>query len=82
MRVAVYTKPGCGLCDELLADLAWIQRQVRFDVELRDITADAAAYERFRDFVPVLEVGGALHYPPHDALRLLNLVSEAAKNQS
>jgi hypothetical protein len=82
VRVVVYTKPGCGLCDELLADLAWAQRQVRFDVEPCDIMTDPELYERFRYLVPVLEIDGALHYPPHDALRVLNLLAEAAKIQS
>ncbi len=70
MRVVVYTKTDCPLCDRLLDDLAWLQAQIHFDIDLRDIAADPAAAERFRYLLPVLEVGGALYYPPHDALQL------------
>ena len=81
MRVIVYTKSGCHLCDHLLEDLAWVRTQVGFDVELRDISTDPVAEERFRYLVPVVEVGGALVYPPHDALRLLNRLTEAAHKE-
>ncbi len=81
MRVVVYTKADCPLCDQLLDDLAWVQTQVSFAVEVRDIAADPVAADRFRYLVPVLEVDDALVYPPHDALRLLNRLTEAANAQ-
>jgi len=79
MRVLVYTKSDCPLCDRLLDDLAWLQEQIGFAVELRDIAADPAAEARFRYLVPVLEVGGALYYPPHDALHLHHHLTAAAR---
>jgi glutaredoxin len=79
VRVTVYTKPACPLCDHLLEDLAWLQTQIGFSVELHDISTDPVAEERFRYFVPVLEVGGALYYPPHDALTLYNTLAAAIR---
>ena len=78
MRVVVYTKSDCSLCDRLLDDLAWLQKQLDFAVEVRDIAADPVAEERFRYLIPVLEVGGALYYPPHDALQLQHHLTAAA----
>lgn len=67
LRVVLYTKPGCHLCDELLAELRELQHSLDFEIELCDIEQDSEAWERFRYLVPVLEVpGGELLHPPHE----------------
>lgn len=66
LRVVVWSKPACPLCDELLAELALLAAEFPHDVEMRNILDVAADFERFRYLIPVFEVeGGALHYPPH-----------------
>lgn len=57
-RLAVYTREGCHLCDEMIAELgSWLEgRGLR--VAILDVDADAAARERFGLMVPVLTVDG------------------------
>lgn len=66
MRVRLYSKPDCPLCDEVKADLAAIQPEIGFELEECNIEQDAAAYDLYRHLVPVLDItGGELLYPPH-----------------
>lgn len=71
LHVVVWSKPACPLCDEALADLAALVRDLPHTVETRNILDDPSAFERFRNLIPVVEVnGGPLHFPPHDWLSL------------
>jgi hypothetical protein len=57
--LVVYTRAGCGLCDEMLADLAaWLAGR-DLVAEVRDVDADPAARARFGLKVPVLVIDGA-----------------------
>ena len=69
MQITVYSKPNCSLCDDLMADLAWLQRELEFTVTTQDITNDPTLREKFQYLVPVLEIGGTLYNPPHDLLQ-------------
>jgi len=57
--LVVYTRAGCGLCDEMVAELAaWLAGR-DLEVELRDVdAADPASRERFGLKVPVVAVDG------------------------
>lgn len=59
-RLVLYTRENCGLCDELMAELApWVSaRGVALDV--RDVDADPVTRRRFGLKVPVLTVDGVL----------------------
>ena len=66
MRVTLYSKPGCSLCDELKADLLEFQTVMGFTLLERNIEVDADDFLRYRYLIPVLDIeGGALLYPPH-----------------
>ena len=57
MRLTLYSKPGCHLCDDARDKIARLA--VRgFDLSLdeRDISADPALFERFRYTIPVVEL--------------------------
>jgi hypothetical protein len=57
-RLTVYSREGCGLCDELLAELApWAAAQGAA-IEIRDVDADPAMRRRYGHRVPVLLVDG------------------------
>lgn len=66
MRLTLYSKPGCHLCDQLKADLANLQGELAFEIDERNIETAPADYERFRYLIPVLAVGDRFLYPPHD----------------
>lgn len=58
MRVTLYSKPGCCLCDDARALLeAWAGAQ---DVELDeiDIRRDTALFETYRYRIPVIAIDG------------------------
>jgi glutaredoxin len=67
MRVTLYSKPDCPLCDEVKQELAGWQEALGFALGVRNIEEDPAEFARFRYLVPVIEIaGGPLLYPPHE----------------
>jgi hypothetical protein len=57
-RLAVYTREGCALCDEMIVEIgAWIEGR-GLEVAILDVDADAAAQARYGLKVPVLTVDG------------------------
>ncbi len=83
MRVTLYSKPDCALCNELKADLLALQPEIGFTLIERDIEEDADSFARFRYLVPVLDVeDGPLLMPPHDFLQLRTVLSGAHDQSS
>ena len=73
MRLVLYTRRGCHLCEEAEDLLAAAGRQP----VLVDVDTDAAARGRFGLRVPVLEVDGAVALEGRfDAARLARILSE------
>lgn len=58
IRVVLYGKPGCHLCEDAEAALGRLGADLPLSVTKRDITADPAAYERYRHRIPVVTVDG------------------------
>ena len=82
MRVTLYTKPGCLLCDELKADLLALQAEIGFALVERNIEEDEDDFARFRYHIPAIDVeNGPLLTPPHDFV-LLRRTLGAARDQS
>lgn len=82
MQITIYSKPNCSLCDNLLDDLAWLQRELTFTVTSHDISDDATLKEKFQYFVPVLEIDGTLYNPPHDLLQTRQRIVTAMREMS
>jgi hypothetical protein len=59
-RFVLYSRPGCGLCEEMLSELAALPAAGPFDVEVFDVDADQAAAVRYGHKIPVLLFGGEL----------------------
>ena len=57
MRVTVYTKPGCHLCDDALDILDRLAPQYNLDVIQINVLDDMALYETHKEIIPVVEVG-------------------------
>jgi len=53
MRVTLYSRPGCHLCDDLKAALAALEDGVSFTLVERNIEDDAHDMERYRYLIPV-----------------------------
>ncbi len=58
MRVEIYTKPDCPLCDEGKALVEDAQDALGFELQLHNILTDDAWHAQFRYFVPVVFVDG------------------------
>lgn len=58
MRVTLYTAEGCGLCREAEQLLLRLGKRIRFDLEIVNIEADSALYDRYWARVPVVLVDG------------------------
>ena len=55
--VELYTKEGCGLCDEAKSVLLRVQADVPFELREIDITQDERLLERYGEQIPVVYVG-------------------------
>jgi hypothetical protein len=78
MRVTLYGKPDCALCDECKTDLHTLQSEFGFALEERSILDDPALFAQFRYFIPVIDIEGApLLYPPHTRATLWRALHEA-----
>ncbi len=76
MRITLYSRPGCHLCEELKDDLAALKPLVDFKLTEQNIEDDPLLWERFRYLIPVLQVeDAALLYPPHDRTTLLTALT-------
>ncbi len=66
-EVVVYSRPGCHLCEEAVAEIAAIHAE-GYEFELReiDIESDDLLLKRLLERIPVVEVGGV----PVSELRL------------
>ena len=58
LKVTLYSKPDCPLCDEARDALARVHARVAFEREEVDITTDAALENRYRERIPVVAVAG------------------------
>ena len=60
MRFVLYSRPGCGLCEELLAALAAVRAAQRYPIDVVDVDAEEATRIRYGHKIPVLLFDGEL----------------------
>ena len=60
IKVVVYTKEGCHLCENVIASLKKMQERDRFELTTEDITKDSGLFERFKDIIPVVKIDGEI----------------------
>jgi glutaredoxin len=58
VKLTLYSKPGCHLCEALRALVDELQPTLGFVVEEVDITRDADLFARYRHAIPVLFADG------------------------
>jgi glutaredoxin len=58
VKVVLYTKPGCCLCDTVKAQLSEIRRRHPFQLREVNILEDPAARAQFQEEIPVVFVEG------------------------
>ena len=60
LRFLLYSRAGCGLCDEMLEALLATPAGAAYPVDVADVDADPATRTRFGHKVPVLFFAGEL----------------------
>jgi hypothetical protein len=60
MRFVLYSRPGCGLCEELFAQLTAVPAARGYPIDVIDVDTDDAARLRFGHKIPVLLFAGEL----------------------
>ncbi len=60
MGFLLYSRPGCCLCEEMLAELGEVPAAHGYPIEVRDVDADPASRARYGHKVPVLLLAGEL----------------------
>jgi glutaredoxin len=76
--VRVYSASGCHLCEIALAVLERVRADLRFDLEIIDITGEEDLERRYRERIPVVEIAGeeAFTYFVHEAALRSRLARE------
>ena len=59
LRVVLYTKPGCGLCDQMKAEMKTAGVDNLYTLEELNIETDDELFARYRYDIPVLFLNGA-----------------------
>ena len=58
MKVVLYTRPGCHLCDDAMVVLQRVRRQIPFALETVNIAGDQALESLYRHHIPVVTIDG------------------------
>jgi glutaredoxin len=59
MKITVYSRPGCHLCDEALAQIeSLVDGRDGVSLEVIDIESDDTLFKRYLERIPVVEAGG------------------------
>jgi glutaredoxin len=56
--VTLYYGQGCSLCEKARAQLTALRAELAFAYEEVDITGEAELEERYREWLPVVEIDG------------------------
>jgi Glutaredoxin-like domain (DUF836) len=75
MRFVLYSRPGCGLCEEMLSELAALPAAQGIAIDVLDVDREPAARKRYGHKIPVLLYAGELvchgHLDPEEVHKTL-----------
>jgi Glutaredoxin-like domain (DUF836) len=58
VRLVLYTRPGCHLCEEMKSEISQAGCAGLYHLEEIDIESDAQLFERYQYEIPVLLING------------------------
>jgi hypothetical protein len=74
-RFLLYSRLGCGLCEEMLSELTALPEVQSFAIDVIDVDADRATKVRYGHKIPVLLFAGELvchgHLDPDEVHKAL-----------
>ena len=62
IRVEIYGKRDCCLCDEAKAALLKVQREIPFELHEIDIESTPELYERYKERIPLVFINERLAF--------------------
>ena len=75
MRFVLYSRPGCGLCEEMRAELDRLPAAQGYPLDVLDVDADSDIRVRYGHKIPVLLFAGELvchgRLDPEEVLKAL-----------
>ena len=78
LTVTLFTKPGCGLCDEVKFSLEQLQNNYPHQLLEVNITQDDALFNQYRYTIPVVQIGEQELAAPITAVQLQNALQKAS----
>ena len=54
LKVEIYSKPDCHLCDEAKSVLLEVQKEISFEVCEINIISDPKLFDKFKEQIPVI----------------------------
>jgi uncharacterized membrane protein len=80
IRIVIYTRQHCPLCDQALEDLDQFQSEFPHEITQVDIESDAVLYEHYREQIPVIKIGPYTLQHPYTEIDLRVTLSAAQDN--
>lgn len=65
MRVEIYSKPKCSLCDKAADVVDAVRARIPFELRLISILEDPALFERWRYDIPVIVINDVPAFKHH-----------------
>ncbi len=65
MKVLLYTKPGCCLCDTVKTQLSRLRSVRPFELREVNILGDSEAFAKFHEEIPVIFIDGRKAFKYH-----------------
>jgi glutaredoxin len=78
--VILFTKAGCGLCDEVKHKLEAIQATYPHQLREIDITQDKVLFAKYRYMIPVVQIGEQELAAPITAVQLQSTLKNQANS--
>ena len=64
-QVVLYYAEGCHLCERARSVVAGLRDELGFDLDEVDVTGDPDLEKRYREWLPVVEIGGERAFVYH-----------------
>jgi len=58
VKLTLYGKPGCCLCDEAKTAIEEVRSELGFEVEHVDVSLDARLHRDYGERIPVVDIDG------------------------
>jgi len=82
IKVTLYSNDDCSLCDQAIEDLKSLQDRFPHQLAIIDISQDQALQDKYKERVPVLEVGPYVLESPFDLQKLEMTLGAATDRQN